>query len=187
MTTIIAVQLGDDAIIGWDSMATRDNEQSSMVRPKFVVNNGIVFGVTGTTRASDILETMEVPEYEGGNKRKWVIRELVPVLRANLANEKALVNPDDESVNFGVLVVVDGEVFLLDALMSPLQTVEGIYTLGSGGDYARGALYWVRDKYRALDEEDVLDALHVASQIDPYTGGARIVTRARSYVRNMTL
>lgn len=152
---------------------TRANEQSGMVAPKFFVNGGLLFGVSGVVRAMDIIETTRFPPYDGTDPRKWLIMSLVPVLRAAFEDEPGMVSDDGQMDGFGILVVVGGQAFGFDSRLSPGQTTDGIYTMGSGGDYARGALF---------AGATVMEALHAASAIDPYTGGALMVTSASKYL-----
>jgi ATP-dependent protease HslVU (ClpYQ), peptidase subunit len=173
MTTLIAIQTSDDVELGWDSQMTITNEALSLVTPKVFVNNGIIFGVSGTLRASDILETMGFPPFEGGNPRLWAIKEFVPELRAAIADESFLTDDDGCLEGWGFFMVVDGQVLQCDSVFNIRQNTEGIYTTGSGGDYARGALY---------AGATIMEALHVAARIDPYTGGALTVCKASKYL-----
>jgi ATP-dependent protease HslVU (ClpYQ) peptidase subunit len=175
MTTVIAVQTEDDVILGWDSLATRSNEKMTLVEPKVWCRGGIIFGVSGTTRAMDLLYCIDFPEYDGTDARAWIITRIVPLIQAVLKEngQAALWDAEDGHADMGLILVVDGTAFVLDSLLSPSSTYEGIYTLGSGGDYARGALF---------AGADVMTALRVAADIDPYTGGHLTVRTASSLI-----
>lgn len=188
MTTLIMVQQADDVIIGWDSLATSGNEQASLVNPKAVVNNGIVFLVGGSTVAIDLIEELELPEYDGTSPRMWLIKHVAPKLREMVEENDFLTNSKG-NINIGVLAVIAGQAFEFDGTFSPSQNTDGIYTVGSGGDYARGALYALRNPFHDtgltntdLTREDVLVALEAASAIDAFTGGALSVGAAKRYV-----
>lgn len=173
MTTLIAVQTTTDVELGWDSQMTRANEVSQLVQPKMFVNNGIIFGVSGILRAGDILETMGFPPYESGDPRHWIIKEFIPELKASLADEPMLVDEEGRMEGWGFMMVVAGQAYQIDSVFNPSQAVDGIYTMCSGGDYARGALF---------AGATIMEALHVAGQIDPYTGGAMTVCKASKYL-----
>ena len=173
MTTLIMVQQDGDVEMGWDSMLTRSNEKHMLVSPKIFLNNGLIFGVSGTLRAADILETTDIPTYAGGNQRHWLIRELTPVLREALSKEPSLLDEDGTAAGWGFMAIVDGQAFQFDSMFNPVQHVSGLYTMGSGGDYARGAL---------MAGASVLGALEVSSIVDPYTGGALSVCLASEYL-----
>lgn len=173
MTTLIMVQRKGDVMLGWDSQLTRSNEKHGLVSPKMFVNGGLVFGVSGTLRAADILETMDIPEYDGSDPRHWLIKEFTPVLREALSKEPALLTEEGSMEGWGFMVVINGQAFHFDSVFSPTQQVDGTYTMGSGGDYARGAL---------ANGASVAGALEVAASIDPYTGGAMTICLASEYL-----
>lgn len=163
MTTVVAVQTEDDVLLAWDSLATRDNEAIDMTEQKVWCRDGVVFGFSGSMRLMDLLYTMEVPEYDGSEARGWVIKELVPAIQKVIEESSQTKFVDEDGgVNAGIFVVVDGTCFSVDSMLSPLTAKSGIYAMGSGGDYARGALYAGASPMWALE---------IASQIDPYTGG----------------
>lgn len=188
MTTLVMVQTADDVILGWDSLVTDGNEQTSMRVPKVIVNNGTIFAVAGRMRAIDLMATAPFPEWDGTDPRLWLIRHVDPVLRTALSHPPSFFDEEGAVSSVGLLAVVNGQAFEYDSALSPYQSSEGIYTIGSGGQYARGALYANRLAGRsigvhnmALDEDDVMDALRAAAAIDTYTGGALCVTKASKY------
>jgi len=172
VTTIIMVQEEDDVLLGWDSLLSRGNESGVLVQTKFVENGGVVMGVTGGINALDMLQYSDLPEYEGQPARKWLVTTWVPAVWERVRELPGLTDEQGQ-VNFGLLAVVDGEGFEFDSLLSPYQLVEGIYTSGSGADYARGALF---------AGADVMEALQIACRIDPYSGGPTFVTHASNYL-----
>lgn len=173
MTTLVMVKTNDDVILGWDSLNTNGREQNSGAEPKVFVRDGIIYGVAGSIRGADLVQTADLPVYTEGDPRLWLIREWVPAMRAELANERHLVEENGSLTNVAFMCVVAGQPFEFDSLLSPTQNSDGIYTAGSGGDYARGALY---------AGASVMEALHVAGRIDAYTGGAYTVAMASRYL-----
>lgn len=179
MTTLVLVQTPEDVIFGFDSLTTFGNEQNTMINPKGVVNNGVLFLVGGSTAAIDQVEQLEFPSYDGTDPRKWIARVLSPALRQMIEDNEFLLDSKGRP-EIGVLVVVTGQAFELDTVFSPGQNTSGIYTLGTGGDYALGALYVL--KAAGITEDDLMLALETAAKIDAYTGGALIVGRASKYI-----
>lgn len=185
MTTLVLVQTKDDVIMGWDSLVTQSNEAGSIVNPKVFVNGELIFAVAGNTRALDLVETTPFPKYDGTDPRHWLIKNVSPVLwQIKDANDAYLSN-ESGGMAFSVLVVVAGQAFQIDSSGSPSQYHDGIYTRGSGGDYARGALYAnkIQMPGNELDESDVMLALEVAIDNDPYSGGALTVGFASKYLK----
>lgn len=176
MTTIIAVQTTDDVILGWDSQLTNGNEATQLIQPKVLINNGIIYGVAGVFRVADILECSDLPAYDASkypNPRHWIIKEWTPVFRDELAGEPALFGEKGEALDWRIIMVVGGRAFELDSLLNPTESMEGVYTIGSGASFARGALF---------AGVSVMDALHIAGRIDPFTGGAYTVATASKYL-----
>lgn len=175
MTTIVAVQTPDDVLFAWDSMLTRGNEYGGMLAPKVWCRDGIVFAVSGSARFMDLLYAAEFPTYDGTEVRRWLIKTFVPVVQDLIvaSGHTAHLLEDDTALMSGLIVVVDGTAHMFDAVLSPATTVEGVYTLGSGGDYARGALFAGADLQKALE---------IASAIDPYTAGKIHIASANEMI-----
>lgn len=189
MTTLIMVQTPEDVILGWDSLMTQNNEAQSLVQPKFFVNGGIIYGVSGTLRAADIIETTEFPKYDAKkypDPRKWIIKEWTPVAMDALVGNPGLLDERGVLDGWNLMMVIGNQAFKLDTLLNPSQVTEGIYTGGSGGDYAWGALLYGQ-QLEGIDEFVVLDALGVAACIDPYSGGTLTVTKASNYLASSKL
>lgn len=174
MTTLIMRQTDKDVELGWDSQMTRANEATSLVAPKVFVNGGLVLGVTGLTRAVDLLETTEFSAYDPAlSPRHWLIKVFTPALQEALAAQPYLMSDEGTLEGWGFMVVVAGQAFQFDSMYNPAQNSDGLYTMGSGGDYARGAL---------AVGASVLEALEAAARVDPYTGGKLTVTLASEYL-----
>ena len=184
MTTLILVQTPDDVIFGVDSLTTYGSEQNVMTNMKAVVNNGVLFLVGGIMAYIDLVEQLEFPAYDGSDPRKWISRELSPRLRT-MAQENEDFHKGPGNWGVGLLVVVDGQAFELDTIFSPGQNTAGIYTVGTGGDYARGALYQTKRVITgSFTQADVIRALEVAASIDAYTGGALIAGSAKKFIES---
>lgn len=190
MTTVVMVQQADDVLIGWDSQTTRGNEAANLIAPKVFVNGDYILAVSGPLRAIDVLETIELPEYPGVvDKRHWLIKYFVPVIQA-AAVKFELIDKESEGWEFGLLLIVDGQAFTFDGGGAVYQTLDGIYTHGSGSDYAKGSLLSSRfDQINRgnhtieLTTGDVLLALQVSSEVDPFTGGPLFAGGARQYLK----
>lgn len=182
MTTLVAVQTKDDVLIGWDSLSTSGSEQSVLVNPKGVVNNNMVFLVAGSTLGIDLVEELEIPDYDGSDPRKWMIRNVAPRLRTMFAENEENLTDGKGRVNIGLIGVVGGQAFEFDSTFSPTQNTDGIYTQGSGANYASGALHVL--KAAGITQEDLLLALEAAASLDAYTGGSFTVGSARKYIES---
>lgn len=170
MTTVVMIQREDEVEIGWDSQMTRNNLRMQLAQPKVVESQGIIYAISGIFRALDVISTTQFPDYDGSDARGWIITNWVPALKASLSDREPYLLDDDGCIaGFNLLMVVDGTVFHIDGALSPTQTVGGRYAIGSGADFAFGALA------AGADLEGALDA---AGRCDLYTGGVMTVTTA---------
>lgn len=160
MTTVIAIQHEDDVLLGWDGMSAHGNEAQTWEGQKVWSQRGIVFAIAGVTRIADVIMSTEFPDYDGSDARFWIITKLVPALTKAVQGQTGLVDPENGSYQFGLIVVVDGTAFHIDGLGSPTQTKEGLYGIGSGSDYAKGAV---------VAGAHLMDALAAAAGLDIYT------------------
>jgi ATP-dependent protease HslVU (ClpYQ) peptidase subunit len=180
MTTLVAVQTADDVLLGWDSARSFGNEVMQLAHPKVWVSDGLIYGVSGSARFSDIMYATNFPEYDGSEPRKWLIRELVPAILRNVeaSGHEAMIRDETGLISAGIFVVVDGTVYAFDGALSPTATTDGIYTTGSGGDYAKGAL-----KHGAT----IYEAIEIACEVDPHSGGEIHIASANHMIATEVL
>lgn len=162
MTTIVAQQVGNDVLFGWDSLSVQGNEKAELLTPKVFANGGVVYGVAGNARVLDLLAYSDLPEYDGSEPRRWLVTKWIPEMRALFQEEPAMVDEEGAVEGAMLLVAVGGRVFETDPLLFMAERRSGMYTLGSGGQFALGAL---------LAGATVYGAVRVAADLDPYTGG----------------
>lgn len=169
MTTIIARKNADGTVeLGSDTLATGPSG-SPQVSKVWSTNGQMYFGVAGTCRYGDILQYADVPqahekdfEEDGFDTHKYLVTEVVPAFHRALDNAYKY-DPDtsDDWKKGSILLVMKGRIFTFDGILSVCEhtTYAGI---GSGGDYALGAL---------AAGKSVKKALEIAAELDPYTGG----------------
>ena len=173
MTTIIMRQLEGDVMVGWDSMTTQGHEVSNMVQPKVVRNGPAVFGVSGTTLALDIMGSMKLPAFKATeDPHKWLVEHVGPQIRA--ITEPSLVDEESGGLRFAVLAALGGRCFEFDGQGSPSSRTSGIHAIGSGCEYALGAMYIC---------DDVLEGLFAAKEYDAFTGGTLTVVLASDILK----
>lgn len=172
VTTIVMVQTADDVIAGWDSLVAMNGRKGNLVQDKVWAQGGVVYGFAGSMGLADIIQSLEFPVYDGTDPRLWIIKKWAPVLREATNENNFAFNGEDGLFNdFSLLMVVAGQVFDLDAVLSPSQTQDGLYVAGSGAKTALGALH---------AGGTVMQALEAAAATDPYTGGDLTAKSVRS-------
>lgn len=175
ITTIIAKRNADGTVeLGSDTLATGPSG-SPQVSKVWNVNGQMYFGVAGTARYGDILQYADVPqahdkdfEEDGFDVHKYLVTEVVPAWHQAL--DKAYKYDPDTSDDWGkgsIILVMKGRIFTFDGILSACEHVS-YAGIGSGSDYALGAL---------AAGKSVKKALEIAAELDLYTGGELRVER----------
>ena len=183
MTTIVCVQGPTWAVVGYDSQVTEeDGRRYTMARgsTKVAKNGDYLLGAAGDVRAINILTHAFVPPIADGmvgvKLDRFITNKFIPSLRACFEAQGYAASGKDEQAQYGsdVLVVVSGTIYVIGDDYSWVRDSAGVYALGTGGDYALGALY-----SRGIDklaskittaQEAVRDSLQIAARLDPGSG-----------------
>lgn len=142
MTTIIAFQGPDYAILGADSQITDgDRRILSPSTPKIVKVGKYLLAVRGDARPGDVLMyAWKPPLYDGTDPVKFMGKKIIPsIITAFKANSYDF---DKDGAMFGFIVAFAGNVFEIGSDMSISQNIDGIYAIGSGSDYALGVMQY---------------------------------------------
>jgi ATP-dependent protease HslVU (ClpYQ) peptidase subunit len=142
MTTVIAFQGPDFAILGADSQITDgDRIVLSPSTPKIVKVGKYLLGVRGDARAGDVLMySWKPPLYDGTDPVKFMGKKIIPsIIAAFRANSYDF---DKDGAMFGFILAFAGNVFEIGSDMSISQNIDGIYAIGSGSDYALGVMQY---------------------------------------------
>lgn len=161
MTTIVFVRNALDVVAAWDSQVSYGNTARAMSQDKVFCSSGLVFGVAGNLRVLDVVRTTQWPEYDGSDAHSWVVTHIVPVLKTAAA-ENDLLNEAKQIEGSAVVVVVDYEVFTIPGNFAVVSTLQGYEAIGSGEDFALGALY---------AGASATEAVVAAANFDAYTSG----------------
>lgn len=167
MTTIVAVKDKKGQItFGWDSQVTKGHYKAELSSSKVFRNGQVVMGVSGSLRASNIIEFMDVPEVDsyrpGFDPRRWAITEFIPSLRASLRHNGALETGDVDQWNGALILAVSGDVFEVGLDFAVLNDTTGTIAVGSGSEVARAAL---------LAGASIESAVRQATERDTGSGG----------------
>ena len=163
MTTIIAYQGPDFAILGADSQITDgDRRVLSPSTPKIVKVGRYLLAVQGDARPGDVLiYSWKPPAYDGSDPVKFMGKKIVPsMIKAFKANGY---DHEKDGATFGYIFAFAGNVFEVGSDMSISQNVDGLYSIGSGSDYALGALSGLVPD---IGEPEILKALATSAKYD---------------------
>lgn len=174
MSTLLMVQERGDVLLGWDSQLTKGNQITYMKERKFWAQGEVVYGVGGLVRAKSLLESSDLPTYDYEAKpRDWVVQQWVPAIRKVLRGETSLTDDDGDMTGWNLFMVVGGEAFTVDTMFDPAQSESGLYAMGSGSEFALGAL---------TVGATISEALRAAETLDVYTGGMLWSKRASEFL-----
>lgn len=191
ITTIIAVQGSDWAVVGYDSQVTEDGgRQYTLGRgsAKVMKNGQYLLGAAGDVRAINILAYAFNPpragDLTGVRLDRFITSKFVPALRECFEDHGYVSKESREQAQHGsvVLVVVNGQIYEIGEDYAWVRDTTGVYSFGSGGEYALGAIYATAgDNVATLGitktEKAVREALAIAAKLDSGSGPPFHVTR----------
>lgn len=191
MTTIIAAQGEKWAVVGYDSLVSDEGGRSFILgrgSSKVVKNGQYLLGAAGDVRAINILAHVFAPpkpnELIGTRLDKFVTSKFIPALRACFEDQGYAPRESKETAQHGsvVLVAVNGTIYEIDEDYSWVRGSTGIYTAGTGGDVALGAMHAMSND-RSFDEigldgtkKIIRECLAIAVKLDNQSGGPLHVT-----------
>ena len=179
MTTICAVQGNGWVVVGWDSNVADEGGRAYLADKswsKVVQRNNWLLGAAGDVRAINLLQHQFEPpktDLTGARLDKLVVSVVIPSLREIFEANGYTSNTRSSGEQHGseLLFVVNGVVFEIGMDWSWCRDAGGMYSVGSGGDYALGYLYG-QPRFQTADEAriGILKALNIAARFDRFTG-----------------
>jgi ATP-dependent protease HslVU (ClpYQ) peptidase subunit len=184
MTTIVAVQGASWAVVGFDSRVTEEAGRAYTLgrgSAKVMKNGQYLLGAAGDVRAINILayafEPPKANDLVGIRLDRFMTSKFVPALRACFEDHGYAAKETKEQAQHGsvVLVIVNGSIYEIGEDYAWVRDTTGIYSFGSGGDYALGSMYATHgDGISNLNISEVQklvrDSLHIAARLDPGSG-----------------
>lgn len=132
------------------------------------VNKQFYVGIAGYARYGDIIQYADVERIhpaelaaETFDARGWLITNAIPDWVAALKNAEHIHKDKDDWANGSILVILAGRIFEIGHDFSVTEHLE-YGGIGSGSNYAIGAMAAGKTAEKALE---------IASVLDPYTGG----------------
>lgn len=162
MTTIVMVEKQKTVDIAWDSQVSSGYGGEELEQEKVFEASGIIYGVAGAVRVANLIEGLQIkPPTNLSDKDTdtWVSRYMIPRIQQTLREHGAL--EQDQYMEAGILAVVNARVYSIGGDFSRVRNTSGRYVLGSGSNYAKGAL----DAGASAEQ-----AVKVAAKNDVWTG-----------------
>jgi ATP-dependent protease HslVU (ClpYQ) peptidase subunit len=166
MTTVVAIQTHNGVEMIADSQINANGKpyfHPDMV--KIVERNKYLIGIAGRVIALQAIQNNWNPPALTATYKdslyKFVITKIVPSLKMFIEDSKIFTDKEkEEGELFSVLIAIKGELFEIDEDYSVSRREDGIYAIGSGSDYALGAL---------MACADIQSAMHIAASLDVNT------------------
>ena len=166
MTTIIATQTDHGVVMIADSQINSTGKpyfHEDMV--KIIERNRYLIGVAGRVVALQSIQNSwnppSLPANYKGSLYNFVITKIVPSLKMFIDESKMFSDKEKEDGElFSILFAIKGEVFEIDEDYSVARRSDGIYAIGSGADFALGAL---------MAGAESMDAMQIAASLDVNT------------------
>ena len=171
MTTLVGVQGSGFVVMAADSQVTDGDQRIiSIQTPKIVHVNQYMLGVTGDSRPGDILTYgWHPPKYKDQHPVEFMGSKVIPSMhKAFRDNGYELPGKSDDGT-FSYLISFNAYLFSVADDLSFNCSEMGLYTAGSGGNYALGYLYSLprRDYNTELLSRVIAErAVKIASVLD---------------------
>ena len=148
MTVLVGIQGADFVVMSADSQITDgDSRIISIQTPKIVRVDDYLLGVTGESRPGDILTFQwKPPKYRGEHPVDFMGAKVVPSMYKVFKENGYELPLNDKETTFQYLLSFNGYLFSVGDDLSFNCSERGIFTAGSGGNYALGYLYSLRQK-----------------------------------------
>lgn len=179
MTCLVGLVDQGTVYLGGDSCSTCNQQQWTVAEPKVWKAGELVFGVSGSPIIGQLLRYRFTwpPIEPSGDPKRWLIVDVIPALRALLADAGQLGretegNPQGmDMLDANMVLGVRGRLFEIWASFMVAEMLEPYATCGSGGPVARGAMYATQHGGRWLPGDRVLIALEAAAAHTPGVRG----------------
>jgi len=149
---------------------------------KVAENNSYLIATAGDVRAINILNYVFNPPKPPTNTKnldKFITQQFIPRLRVCFENEgygtTERETPRHSAEHSSTLLVsIQGQIYLIDGDYSWVTHSDGIYTIGTGSQYATGALHALKTPSMftkpEIAETIAKKALKITTTFDPHTG-----------------
>lgn len=167
MTTIIAVKKDNGSVdIAWDSLVSPTGTSYPKVAQ---VNNQFYFGSAGHLRYLNILQTADVPvvhdkdfKSEDFEPLTYIVESVIPAWVDALESANKFIPDQKDDWPWGVgIIVIKGRIFSVGGDFA-VSEATGSHGVGSGADYALGAIAAGKTAEKAIQ---------IAEDLDLGTGG----------------
>ena len=174
MTCIVALKDKEYLYIGGDRFKSNSYSGRNELQSKIFKKQDMLLGYSGFVRFGQIIEKyLELPIDTREINIDYVIMDLIPAIRKILEEYKYSSTDHNGSITGLLLICYKGSIFQIQQNYSVLE-YEDYDSIGSGEDYAEGALYCLFNTYTELSPENKIKlaigaaSFHVVSVDDKH-------------------
>ena len=172
MTTIIGVQYKDHCVIAADNLVTAGDGRKYLDprMTKISERGAFLIAGSGEVQPCDIAQHIWNPPALTARDKKdiyhFMITKVMPSLRKCLKDNGYNFEEKRDESGFKFLIAVNGQIFDVEDDCSVTMSADGIYGVGSGAEFAMGALDAGAEPLKALE---------IAAKRSVYTAGPFLV------------
>ena len=170
MTCIVAIETPTGVWMGGDRMASTTRNAIDMDQPKVFRNGPALIGNCGSIRQHQLLQyVLSIPAHSlSWDVDRWVAVDLTRAMLEMAEQWKASYVKDNVSHSHNALLAIRGRCYELQSDYSFTRCRTGEYAIGSGYEYAFGALHATRGRE---PKERIRTALEAAAERCPTVAG----------------
>lgn len=143
MTTVVFVERKDRIEIAFDSKVSAGYAVEELEQKKAFKVGPVTFGVAGSLGFLNALASQNIPQFQTTMSKqetdRWVQRVMLPLIK-RAATEYSPMTQVTGHMHSVVLAAVNGYVYDIGPDFAWVRNTSGIYAVGSGAEYAKGAV-----------------------------------------------
>lgn len=192
MTTIVGVQGDGFCIATADSRISETEGDGFLIsqivglkesNSKLGINGKYILGAAGDLRAINILHhafspPTPAPSLKGKKLDHFVTVKFIPALRECFEHHGYALPDNDGKSHIAehsstVFIAINGCIYIVGGDYSWISDSNGLFAIGTGAQYALGAMYASMPKGKLsinLAKKIALKGVSIAAKFDPYTG-----------------
>lgn len=173
MTCIVGLVENGEVWISGDSLVSSGGRTDVRNDEKVFIKDDMAFGVTGSIRISQIIRyQLSIPRYhEGDDLMAYMVNDFAEAVRSCLKHYGAAQIVNNEDMGGAFMVGFRGRLFVVYSDFQVAEFRERFTAIGSGEEYALGALYALDSSRSELSPEARLQlAISAAIKFNAYVG-----------------
>ena len=178
MTCVVGIETKAGAIIGADSFIGSSAYADAKVSAKVYSRNGWTVGVAGSARFANLLEhVFKWPKAPTTDDMGAVVRLAVDIAKAVSGDDLCFsTSSGQRSLESELMIVVAGRIYTSGSNLGVYRSRRGYAAIGSGDQYALGALHATRGQ---PPRARVVTALRAAAAHTPTVAGPFRILRVK--------